>query len=101
MLAQQKALTWDVEHILRMSLVAPVGGVILLKSPVLRRGVGTSSVLPACQNKRTIFVPTSEWFNRKKLTLVLRYQYSKQTEKLELWLLLRSMVKRYGLLWTF
>lgn len=38
------ALTWEVAHFLSMSLVAPGGGVILLNSPVLSRGVGTSSV---------------------------------------------------------
>lgn len=37
-------LTWEVAHFLRMSLVAPGGGVILLNSPVLSLGVGTSSV---------------------------------------------------------
>lgn len=37
-------LTWEVAHFLKMSLVAPGGGVILLNSPVLSRGVGTNNV---------------------------------------------------------
>jgi len=35
-----------------MSFVGSSGGVILLNSPDLRRGVGTSSVLPACNITR-------------------------------------------------
>lgn len=38
------ALTWEVAHFLKMSLVAPGGGVILLNNPVLSRGVGTNNV---------------------------------------------------------
>lgn len=37
-------LTWDVEQTRSCSLLAPCGGVILLKRPVRRRGVGTNSV---------------------------------------------------------
>lgn len=32
------------------SLLAPSGGVILLKRPVRRRGVGTNKVFRACKN---------------------------------------------------
>lgn len=46
------ALTWEVAHFLSMSLVAPGGGVILLNSPVLSRGVGTSSVFLLFEGKR-------------------------------------------------
>lgn len=33
------------------SLLAPSGGVILLKSPARRRGVGTNKVLRACEDR--------------------------------------------------
>lgn len=45
------ALTWEVAHFLSMSLVAPGGGVILLNSPVLSRGVGTSRVFLLFEGK--------------------------------------------------
>ena len=45
--------TCDVEQILSISLEASAGGSILLNSPVLRRGVGTNNVLPACKHNAT------------------------------------------------
>lgn len=40
--------TWEEEHMRSCSLLAPCGGVIRLKRPVRRRGVGTNNVFCAC-----------------------------------------------------
>lgn len=42
--------TWEEEHVRSCSLFAPWGGVILLKRPVRRRGVGTNNVFCACKH---------------------------------------------------
>lgn len=51
---ERRAETWDEEHIRSCSLLAPSGGVILLKRPVRRRGVGTNKVFCACRDKTHI-----------------------------------------------
>lgn len=49
--AAAETLTWEVAHFLRMSLVAPGGGVILLNNPVLSLGVGTNNVFLLFEKK--------------------------------------------------
>ena len=51
--------TWEEEHTRSCSLLAPWGGVILLKRPVRSRGVGTSKVFWACRGNPRIIQQTS------------------------------------------
>ncbi len=75
-------LTCDVAHFLKISLLtsSSSGGVILLKSPVLKRGVGTNKFLWAwnkawfCQNN----VNCSEWH------YILAFRYVSLTKPLNL-----------------
>lgn len=49
------AETWEEAQMRSCSLLAPAGGVILLKRPVRRRGVGTNKVFCACREDKTFW----------------------------------------------